>query len=55
MALLNIITAPDPRLKIVASPIDAVDDDIRRLMDDMLNTMYAAPGVGLAAHLVGVP
>ena len=55
MALLNIITAPDPRLKIVASPIDAVDDDIRRLMDDMLNTMYAAPGVGLAAPQVGVP
>ncbi|MFT5487079.1 MAG: peptide deformylase [Paracoccaceae bacterium] len=54
MALLPIITAPDPRLKIVASRIDAVDDDIRRLMDDMLETMYAAPGVGLAAPQVGV-
>ena len=54
MALLNIITAPDPRLTIVASPIDAVDDDIRRLMDDMLNTMYAAPGIGLAAIQIGI-
>ena len=54
MALLPIITAPDPRLKTVASRIDAVDDDIRRLMDDMLETMYAAPGVGLAAPQVGV-
>ena len=49
MALLPIITAPDPRLKTVATRVDAVDDDIRRLMDDMLETMYAAPGVGLAA------
>lgn len=54
MALLPIITAPDPRLKTVASRVDAVDDDIRRLMDDMLETMYAAPGVGLAAPQVGV-
>ncbi len=54
MALLPIITAPDPRLKAVAMPVDAVDDDIRRLMDDMLETMYAAPGVGLAAPQVGV-
>jgi peptide deformylase len=54
MALLPIITAPDPRLKTVASRIDAVDDDIRRLMDEMLETMYAAPGVGLAAPQVGV-
>jgi peptide deformylase len=54
MALLPIITAPDPRLKTVASRIDAADDDIRRLMDDMLETMYAAPGVGLAAPQVGI-
>ena len=54
MALLPIITAPDPRLKTVASRIDAVDDDIRRLMDDMLETLYAAPGVGLAAPQVGI-
>jgi len=54
MALLPIITAPDPRLKLVASRVDAVDDGIRRLMDDMLETMYEAPGVGLAAPQVGV-
>ncbi|NBP74134.1 MAG: peptide deformylase, partial [Alphaproteobacteria bacterium] len=54
MALLPIITAPDPRLKRVATPVESVDDDVRRLMDDMLETMYAAPGVGLAAPQVGV-
>ena len=54
MALLPIITAPDPRLKLVASRVDAVDDGVRRLMDDMLETMYEAPGVGLAAPQVGV-
>ena len=54
MALLPIITAPDPRLKTVASRIDAADENIRRLMDDMLETMYAAPGVGLAAPQVGI-
>jgi peptide deformylase len=53
MALLPIITAPDPRLKRVAKPVKAVDDRIRRLMDDMLETMYAAPGIGLAAPQVG--
>jgi peptide deformylase len=54
MALLSIITAPDPRLKIKAKPVKAVNDEIRRLMDDMLETMYAAPGIGLAAPQVGV-
>jgi peptide deformylase len=54
MALLPIITAPDPRLKIKAKPVKAVDDEVRRLMDDMLETMYAAPGIGLAAPQVGV-
>ncbi|MEE2997108.1 MAG: peptide deformylase [Pseudomonadota bacterium] len=54
MALLPIITAPDPRLKKVAEPVETVDDDVRRLMDDMLQTMYAAPGVGLAAPQVGI-
>ncbi|HEY9549611.1 MAG TPA: peptide deformylase, partial [Kiloniellaceae bacterium] len=54
MALLPIITAPDPRLKKVCASVAAVDDDVRRLMDDMLETMYAAPGVGLAAPQVGV-
>ena len=52
MALLPIITAPDPRLKKTAAPVDTVDADIRQLMDDMLETMYAAPGVGLAERSV---
>jgi peptide deformylase len=54
MALLPIITAPDPRLKLKAKPVKAVDAEMRRLMDDMLETMYAAPGIGLAAPQVGV-
>jgi peptide deformylase len=54
MAHLPIITAPDPRLKQKAEPIAAVDDAVRRLLDDMLETMYAAPGIGLAAPQVGV-
>ncbi|HEX3416127.1 MAG TPA: peptide deformylase [Stellaceae bacterium] len=53
MAKLPIITAPDPRLKIQARPVRAVDDKIRRLMDDMLDTMYGAIGIGLAAPQVG--
>ncbi len=54
MAILPVIIAPDPRLKQISDPVDKVDDDIRRLMDDMLETMYLAPGVGLAAPQVGV-
>ena len=54
MALLPILTAPDPRLKKAAAPVASVDDRLRALMDDMLETMYAAPGVGLAAPQVGV-
>lgn len=54
MSILPIITAPDPRLKLKAKPVKAVDDEIRRLMDDMLETMYLAPGIGLAAPQVGV-
>ncbi|MQX38452.1 peptide deformylase [Roseospira navarrensis] len=54
MAVLPIIVAPDPRLKKSAEPVDAVDAEIARLMDDMLETMYAAPGIGLAAPQVGV-
>ena len=54
MALLTVLTAPDPRLKIKAKPVRAVDDDVRRLMDDMLETMYAHEGVGLAATQVCV-
>jgi peptide deformylase len=55
MALLPILTAPDPLLKRKAKPVERVDDEVRRLMDDMLETMYAAPGIGLAAPQVGVP
>ena len=54
MAVLPIITAPDPRLKAKAKPVARVDDAVRRLMDDMLETMYLAPGIGLAAPQVGV-
>jgi peptide deformylase len=53
MALLPILTAPDPRLKLKAKAVEVVDDATRRLMDDMLETMYAAPGIGLAAPQVG--
>lgn len=55
MAILPIITAPDPRLKLVSKPVAAVTDATRKLMDDMLETMYDAPGIGLAAIQVGVP
>jgi peptide deformylase len=54
MALLPIVKYPDPRLKQRAAPVESVDDEIRRLVDDMAETMYAAPGVGLAANQVGV-
>ncbi len=54
MALLPIITAPDPRLKIKAKPVAEVDAKVRRLMDDMVETMYQAIGIGLAAPQVGV-
>jgi peptide deformylase len=55
MALLPILTAPDPRLKQTSQPVNQVDAGVRRLMDDMLETMYQAPGIGLAAPQVGVP
>lgn len=54
MALLNILEFPDPRLRKVARKIEQVDDSIRQLADDMLETMYAAPGIGLAATQVDV-
>jgi peptide deformylase len=54
MAMLTILTAPDPRLKLKARPVAAVDDKVRRLMDDMLETMRASLGIGLAAPQVGV-
>ncbi|PJI92977.1 peptide deformylase [Yoonia maricola] len=54
MALRNILIHPDPRLKKVAAPVAAVTDDLRRLADDMLETMYDAPGIGLAAPQIAV-
>ena len=54
MALRPILIAPDPRLKDVSLPVAEVTDEIRALLDDMLETMYAAPGIGLAAIQVGV-
>ena len=55
MAKLEIITLPDPLLRKVSQPVERVDADLIQLADDMLETMYAAPGVGLAAVQVGVP
>ena len=55
MSKLDILVAPDPRLKVTSQAVPVVDDTVRRLMDDMLETMYAAPGIGLAAIQVGVP
>lgn len=55
MALRPILVAPDPRLKAASEEISAVDGDIRRLADDMLESMYAADGIGLAAIQIGVP
>jgi peptide deformylase len=54
MAILPILTIPDPVLRRKAKPIERVDAELRRLMDDMLATMYDAPGIGLAAPQVGV-
>lgn len=55
MAIRGIIEAPDPWLKTISNPVGVVDGPLRALMDDMLETMYAAPGIGLAAIQVGVP
>jgi peptide deformylase len=54
MTLRPILIHPDPRLKKVAEPVSEITDDLRRLADDMLQTMYDAPGIGLAAPQVGV-
>jgi len=54
MALKKILIHPDPRLKKVATPVASVNDELRRLADDMLETMYDAPGIGLAAPQVAV-
>ena len=55
MAVRPILTVPNPVLKQVSAAVEVVDDALRALMDDMLETMYAAPGIGLAAVQVGVP
>ncbi|HEX3810958.1 MAG TPA: peptide deformylase [Rhizomicrobium sp.] len=55
MTVRPIITAPDPRLKAVSTPVDKVDDAVRKLADDMLDSMYAADGIGLAAIQIGAP
>lgn len=54
MAILTILEFPDPRLRTRARPVAEVDDRIRQLVDDMFETMYAAPGIGLAATQVNV-
>ena len=54
MAIRTILHYPDPRLRQVAQPVTAVDDEIHRLVDDMAETMYAAPGIGLAAVQINV-
>src|SRR5947208_16576443 len=55
MAMLPIVEVPDPRLRQISSPVEKVDDAVRALVADMFETMYAAPGIGLAAIQVGVP
>ena len=55
MASLPIVEVPDPRLRQISSPVEQVDDEVRALVADMFETMYAAPGIGLAAIQVGVP
>jgi len=55
MAVRPIITAPDPRLKAVSIPVEKVDGEIRKLAEDMADSMYAADGIGLAAVQVGTP
>ncbi|RXR31083.1 peptide deformylase [Sphingobium fluviale] len=55
MAILPIIEAPDPVLRTISTPVESIDDALQQLIDDMFETMYAAPGIGLAAIQVGVP
>src|ERR1700712_4987052 len=53
MAIRPILVLPDARLRAVADPVEEIDDDVKKLAKDMLDTMYAAPGIGLAAPQVG--
>lgn len=55
MTVLSIVKAPDPRLKLVSKPVEKIDADLKRFIADMVETMYAANGIGLAAIQVGVP
>jgi len=55
MATRTILTLPDPRLRLVSKPVAKVDAEIRKLVEDMFETMYGAPGIGLAAVQIGVP
>ncbi|WBY08792.1 peptide deformylase [Sphingomonas sp. 7/4-4] len=55
MALLPIVEVPDPRLRLISQPVEEVNDELRALIADMFDTMYDAPGIGLAAIQVGVP
>ncbi|KKC26928.1 peptide deformylase [Sphingomonas sp. SRS2] len=55
MAIHPILEAPDPRLRTISTPVDGVDDALRTLIEDMFETMYDAPGIGLAAIQIGVP
>ena len=55
MAILPILEAPDPRLRTISSPVEEIDDELQHLINDMFETMYDAPGIGLAAIQVGVP
>ena len=54
MAILNILEFPDPRLRTIAKPVTEFDDALHKLIDDMFETMYAAPGIGLAATQINV-
>ena len=53
MTVLDILIAPHPTLKAKAKPVETIDDGLRQLLDDMLETMYDAPGIGLAANQIG--
>ena len=55
MSKLDIITLPDRKLRLASAPVERIDDDLRKFMDSMLETMYEAPGIGLAAIQVNVP
>ncbi len=55
MAIRPILILPDPRLRLVSEPVKSIDGEVQKLVDDMFETMYDAPGVGLAAIQVGVP